>query len=123
MLTPDFTFLYVDSAPTSAAFYARLMGVEPMESSPNFAMFKFPNGQRFGVWARSDVQPAPTTPPGGAEYAFMVQGDDAVRALHADWQSKGIDIIQSPEAKEFGFTFTARDPDGHRLRVFSPGAE
>jgi hypothetical protein len=29
--------------------------------------------------------------------------------------------VQSPIAMDFGFTFTAVDPDGHRLRVFAPG--
>ena len=30
--------------------------------------------------------------------------------------------ICAPTAMDFGFTFVALDPDGHRLRVFAPGA-
>jgi hypothetical protein len=32
----------------------------------------------------------------------------------------GLRIIQEPVKMDFGFTFTAADPDGHRLRVFAP---
>ncbi|WP_374468302.1 hypothetical protein [Ferrovibrio sp.] len=30
-------------------------------------------------------------------------------------------ILQPPTAMDFGYTFLAADPDGHRLRVFAPG--
>jgi hypothetical protein len=29
-------------------------------------------------------------------------------------------IAQAPTAMDFGMTFVALDPDGHRLRVFAP---
>ncbi|HVW91717.1 MAG TPA: drug:proton antiporter, partial [Devosia sp.] len=34
---------------------------------------------------------------------------------------KGLDLVmlQEPTEMDFGFTFTAADPDGHRLRVFA----
>lgn len=44
-----------------------------------------------------------------------------VRALHAAWCARGLSILQAPVAMDFGLTFTAADPDGHRLRVFAPG--
>lgn len=46
---------------------------------------------------------------------------DGVRATHADWQHKA-SIVQAPTQMDFGFTFVAEDPDGHRPRVFSPAA-
>jgi predicted lactoylglutathione lyase len=42
-----------------------------------------------------------------------------VDALHADWQARGLRILQAPVTRDFGYTFTAVDPDGHRLRVFA----
>jgi len=33
-----------------------------------------------------------------------------------------LDIIQEPVQMDFGYTFVATDPDGHRLRVFVPEA-
>jgi hypothetical protein len=33
-----------------------------------------------------------------------------------------ITVVQGPLHMSFGYTFTVIDPDGHRLRVFCPGA-
>jgi predicted enzyme related to lactoylglutathione lyase len=46
-----------------------------------------------------------------------------VDAVHADWAARGLAIAQPPTELDFGRTFVALDPDGHRLRVFKPGAE
>jgi hypothetical protein len=43
-----------------------------------------------------------------------------VRSAHADWIACGLRIVQEPVDLDFGYTFTALDPDGHRLRVFAP---
>ena len=52
-----------------------------------------------------------------------VEGDNAaVQQLHADWDAKGLRIAQAPTDLDFGHTFVALDPDGHRLRVFAPAA-
>ena len=59
------------------------------------------------------------TPTGGSEIAFMVADVDAV---HTDWLSRGLTILQAPTDMDFGRTFVAVDPDGHRLRVFAPAA-
>ena len=34
----------------------------------------------------------------------------------------GLTILQAPMQMDFGTTFVATDPDGHRLRVFVPAA-
>lgn len=44
----------------------------------------------------------------------------AVDATCAAWSGRGITILQQPTDLDFGRTFTAADPDGHRLRVFWP---
>jgi predicted lactoylglutathione lyase len=59
---------------------------------------------------------------GGAEIAFAVNGLETVKSMHAAWSAKGLKIAQRPAGMDFGFTFVALDPDGHRLRVFAPGA-
>lgn len=118
-LALDFVLLYVDSPAASAAFYADLLGREPVEASPTFAMFKAGNGLMLGLWSRHTVEPAATAP-GGGEIAFTVADEAAVRDLHADWSGRGLTILQPPTAMDFGHTFVAQDPDGHRLRVFAP---
>ena len=53
-----------------------------------------------------------------SEVAFIANDVDAT---HAEWLAKGTTILQGPTDMDFGRTFTAADPDGHRLRVFKPG--
>ncbi len=120
MTDPNIVLLYVADAPKSAAFYADLLGKPAVESSPNFAMFALESGALLGLWSRADVEPAATAPSGAGELGFAVDSEEAVRARHADWSSRGLPILQAPTAMDFGYTFTAADPDGHRLRVFKP---
>jgi catechol 2,3-dioxygenase-like lactoylglutathione lyase family enzyme len=118
---PNFILLYVESPAASAAFYADLLGRPPVEASPTFAMFALASGVMLGLWARDTVEPA-ATGAGGGEIAFAVADVETVHALHADWSRRGLAIIQPPTAMDFGRTFAALDPDGHRLRVFAPAA-
>ncbi len=121
---PDLSLviLYVDSPAASAAFYAGLLAREPVESSPTFAMFALDSGVRLGLWSRATVEPAATAPAGGGggELAFTVPDPEAVRRTHAEWAWRGLTIAQPPSEMDFGHTFVALDPDGHRLRVYAP---
>jgi catechol 2,3-dioxygenase-like lactoylglutathione lyase family enzyme len=120
MANPNFFILYVDQPTASAAFYAKLLGKEPVDASPTFAMFALESGVMLGLWSRHTALPAPSAMGGGGEVAFAVDSDAAVRTLHDDWKERGLPIAQAPVALDFGFTFVALDPDGHRLRVFAP---
>ena len=121
MSDPNFLLLYVKSPTASAAFYANLLGKPAVEASPTFAMFALESGVMLGLWATHTVLPAANTV-GGSEIAFAVDGPDAVRTRHAEWAAQGLPVAQAPTQLDFGFTFVALDPDGHRLRVFAPGA-
>lgn len=56
-------------------------------------------------------------------YRFIaLESDAALDAMHADWTAHGLTFAQAPVRKEFGYTFVALDPDGHRLRVYVPEA-
>lgn len=120
MLDANFILLYVDSPVASAHFYADLLGAEPLEQSPTFAMFALPSGVRLGLWSRHTVEPAAAAAGGGGEIATVATSADAVDAVHADWKARGLTILQPPTDLDFGRTFVATDPDGHRLRVFFP---
>jgi predicted enzyme related to lactoylglutathione lyase len=122
MPDPNFILLYVDSPANSAAFYQKLLGRPPVESSPSFAMFPLRDGMRLGLWARTDVQPDAPFTGGGAEIGFPVSSDAEVLALRDAWNAMGAQVIQEPTHLDFGFTFVATDPDGHRLRAFHPSA-
>ena len=117
---PSFVLLYVADPAASAAFYERLLGRAPVEASPTFAMFELQPGTRLGLWARHTVQPAATgAAVCEAELAFTVADAAAVQARCDDWRDAGLPIAQPPTAMDFGSTFVALDPDGHRLRVFA----
>ena len=118
MRTLTYILLAVADPAASAQFYTGLLGLEPVENSPSFVLYVLPNGIKLGLWIAGEIDPAPR-PAGGVEITFSQATKDDVRATHAEWQGKA-KIIQQPTAMDFGFTFVAEDPDGHRLRVFSP---
>ncbi|HLP42826.1 MAG TPA: VOC family protein [Fibrobacteria bacterium] len=120
MLSPDFILLYVENVSTSAAFYSNLLGNGPVDNSANFAMFPLQSGVMLGLWAGHDVQPRPTSAGGGSELGFTAKDQASVDAMHKEWSERGYAIAQKPVLMDFGYTFTALDPDGHRLRVFAP---
>lgn len=122
MFDPNYVILYVENSANSAAFYTRLLGRAPIEASPNFVMFALASGVMLGLWSRHTVEPPAAKASGGSELAFTVANSDAVAALHTDWRERGLSIAQAPVMMDFGTTFVALDPDGHRLRVFAPTA-
>jgi predicted enzyme related to lactoylglutathione lyase len=121
---PSFSFvlLYVENPPASAAFYADLLGRPPIETSSTFAMLPLSDGVMLGLWSRKTVEPAAVAPAGGGEVAFTADNAAAVKATFTDWKRRGLNIIQEPVQMDFGYIFVATDADGHRLRVFVPGA-
>jgi catechol 2,3-dioxygenase-like lactoylglutathione lyase family enzyme len=123
MIDPSFVVLYVKDTAASSAFYADVLGRAPDEASPTFAMFALSSGVMLGLWKRDTVAPGVTAAPGGSELCITVDNDDAVRAAHADWSARKLPIAQTPTAMDFGYSFVALDPDGHRLRVFAPTAQ
>ncbi|WP_124298886.1 VOC family protein [Pseudomonas chlororaphis] len=121
--TSTYLLLYVDSPATSANFYSRLLDRPPVELSPTFALFILDSGLKLGLWSRQDVEPATQVAGGGGELALAVTDNQTVDRLHSQWAESGVSIAQDPTSLDFGYTFVALDPDGHRLRVFCPTLE
>ena len=121
---PNFNFLllHVESHAASATFYNELLEIPIIEQKPGFAMLPLRDGVMLGLWSRETVEPESSGQTGASEIAFAVADAAAVEATHADWQRRGLTIIQAPTRMSFGTTFVALDPDGHRLRVFAPQA-
>lgn len=116
-------FLYVADASASASFYAGLLGIEPVEVSPTFALFILPSGLALGLWGKDGVQPVPVAGGGGSEIGFKVDSAAEIDGTHADWLAKGAVITFPPTDLDFGRSFVALDPDGHRLRVYAVAEE
>ena len=117
-MQPDCLILYVLSPAESVLFYRSLLGREPVEQSPNFAMFMLNDKTMLGLWAAHDAQPASSLRGGGAEIGITVGTDDEVHAAVAAWKASGWPVLQAPTAMDFGYTAVTADPDGHRVRVF-----
>jgi len=120
MPSPNFVILYVENPLASAEFYAALLEKAAIETSPTFAMFALNADTMLGLWARATVQPQALMSGGGAELAITLENHETVDAICRAWRENGITIVQQPTTMDFGYTFTALDPDGHRLRVFAP---
>jgi catechol 2,3-dioxygenase-like lactoylglutathione lyase family enzyme len=116
-MTPSYTLLYVADMTASRAFYDALLGQQAVEAAPTFSLYVLPNGWKFALWTKDGVIPAATAP-GGSEIGFPLDSDAEVNAAAEEWAGRGVEIIQPPMEADFGRTFTAVDPDGHRLRVF-----
>lgn len=116
----DYILFAVRDPLKSAELYAKVLGQEPVDTAPTFSMFVLPNGLKFGLWAADEIVPAAQAP-GGVELSLTVADETALRALRDSWAGLGLTILQEPTQMDFGLTFTAEDPDGHRLRPFVPG--
>ena len=123
MFEPNFLLLYVADPLESSAFYADILGRAPVEAQPTFALFVLRSGLKLGLWLKANVQPATSAHNGGSELCFTVENAAEVRATHSAWAERGLPILQTPTEMDFGHTFVALDPDGHRLRVFAPNAQ
>jgi predicted enzyme related to lactoylglutathione lyase len=111
---------YVKDTGTSATFYERALGITPIELSPGFGMFKLNDGAMLGLWNRAGVEPQALAAGGGGELGLHLDSREDVDRRYKAWRDQNIDVIHPPTEMDFGYTCTAADPDGHRLRVFAP---
>jgi|ERR1700722_531338 len=121
MSDPNFMLLYVDDLNASVRFYSDLLGYPPADASPAFAMYRLESGLMLGLWSKHDAEPKPSATGGGTELGFPESTLDHLQATFKRWTEKGLKIAQPLTKMNFGHTFVALDPDGHRLRAFVPG--
>lgn len=120
MPTLNYILLSVADIEKSRDFYSALLGIQPVEASPTFTLYVLPNGIKLGLWLASEIEPAPRAA-GGVEVTFTETDDAALEAGFVQWSSLA-EVLQAPTRMDFGYTFVVADPDGHRLRVFTPAA-
>lgn len=117
-----YTILYVKSPEASAAFYRKLLGTEPVQAFPSFASFRLADGHMLGLWGEGGAEPKPIGTGSRSELCFDVPDREALEAKREAWTAAGATIVQELSSMAFGDTFTAADPDGHRLRAMVPAA-
>jgi predicted enzyme related to lactoylglutathione lyase len=110
-----FVLLFVKNPIESGRFYTKFLGIEPIEQSPTFVSFMLANGVLLGLWSRFTSEPSVHVSAGASEICFSV---DNVDQIYEEWGAHGITIIQKPTDMDFGRTFVAIDPDGHRIRIY-----
>lgn len=120
MLKPQFIILYVTNPTQSGEFYEKLLGTKPVEGSPAFVRIPLTSDVMLGLWAKDHVKPRQENMTCASEINFIVTTKEELMAAYEDWKEKGLDLIQDMTELYFGTTFTATDPDGHRLRVLLP---
>ncbi|GAB4071255.1 VOC family protein [Ancylobacter sonchi] len=119
MIDASNLFLYVNDPRASARFYGDVLERAPLETSAGHALFALAPGLRLGLWRRDGVKPTPHLRSGGNEIGFKVADAAAVDATYEQWAKKGVAIALPPTDLDFGRSFVALDPDGHRLRVYA----
>ncbi len=114
-LNPNLFILFVSNPLESADFYQQLLLQEPSQKSSTFALFDFKNGIQLGLWSNKTAEPKVTHEPASSEICFK---EDNIDDVYKMWLKMGISMAQSPTDMDFGRTFVALDPDGHRIRVY-----
>lgn len=113
--TLDMVLLFVENPVQSAAFYSQIFDQKPIEQSPTFALFALPNNIMLGLWSHKTAEPPVLAKAGASEIAFSQEDVDNT---YNKWLKWGIPMAQPPTDMDFGRTFVALDPDGHRIRVY-----
>ncbi len=115
----SFVILYVADMRASIDFYSKILGAGPVDDAPTFSVFHLGNGVMLGLWQRDGVVPPVEATGGATEVAFTLSDETALQETHTRWAGFA-PIAQPPEVMGFGLTFTALDPDGHRVRALVP---
>lgn len=116
----NFIILYVDNVQRSVDFYRPLFEREAVQATDDFAMFVSETGAKFGLWQKAEVVPkVDNVTAGSSEISFMLENLVSLQIQHTKSRELGVHIIQDLTEMDFGTTFTAIDPDGHRLRFYT----
>ena len=117
MSAPNLFLIYVRDAEAATKFYRSFFDIEPVFSSPRYVAFEVAPGILFALWTgRSEHATADT--PRTSEIGLMVPGPaSAVDEIFAQWEAKGIMVLEPPHNDVFGRTFVVADPDGNLIRV------
>lgn len=114
---PNSVIFYVSDVEASTEFYRTVLGTDPLETFEGFAVFALSDTITLGLQAADQIDPQADPYIGGSELSLSDVEREAVDRFYAEWTSLGVQIAMDPTELDFGYTFVALDPDGHRLRV------
>lgn len=117
MFKPNSLIIYVDDVEKSRKFYQKIFKSDPLETFEEFVVFPLTADCVLGIQSKSGIEPKPQPQFGGFEICMADVTKEEVDSLYQEWKAQGVEFELEPITLEFGYTFVARDPDGHRLRV------
>lgn len=117
MFKPNSLILYVNDVALSTKFYADILKQQPLETYQDFSVFALNDTFILGLQSKHAIDPKPQPHTGGVELCLSDVVEEQVDAIYQEWLAKDIKFALEPTRLEFGYTFVALDPDGHRLRV------
>ena len=98
-------------------FIKKYWAPPPIESFQDFTVFALTDDFVLGLQSKHAIDPKPENHFGGFELCLSDISVEEVDKLYSSWQKQQIPIVLEPVKLDFGYTFVALDPDGHRLRV------
>ncbi|AFI90014.1 phenazine biosynthesis protein [Pectobacterium parmentieri] len=117
MFKPNSLIIYVEDVSLSTEFYKKILKSDPLETYEEFSVFPLASEFILGIQSKSGIDPKPQAQFGGFEICLSDVTPDAVDTIYQEWKKLGVKFELEPINLEFGYTFVAIDPDGHRLRV------
>lgn len=117
MFKPNSIILYVDNVDISTEFYKSILGEGPIEAFPGFSVFSLKDGFILGLQTKHDIEPKPQLNFGGFELCLSDISKEDVDSIYSDLVTRNVPMALQPTNLEFGYTFVALDPDGHRIRL------
>jgi predicted enzyme related to lactoylglutathione lyase len=110
----DFVGLIVADVAAATAFYRDQLGwpVDEAASMPGrFTQFALGGDTTVALLAQQIGPAGQQMEPG-----LLVEDVDAA---YAQWQARGVEMVEAPNDRPFGRTFLFRSPDGHVWRVYA----
>lgn len=117
MFKPNSIIIYVENVDKSTDFYIKILKSEPIERYLEFSVFALSNDFILGIQAKTGIDPKPQLNFGGFEICMSDISNQDVDDIYEQWCAFGVTFAMKPTQLDFGYTFVALDPDGHRLRV------
>lgn len=117
MFKPNSIIIYVDNVSLSTEFYKKILKSSPLETYEEFSVFSLGADFILGIQAKAGIDPKPQPQFGGFEICMSDVTKSEVDVVYQEWKKLGVAFELEPTNLEFGYTFVAVDPDGHRLRV------
>ena len=117
MFKPNSIIIYAEDVSKSTGFYAKILKAEPLERYNEFSVFALSSDFILGIQSKAGIDPKPQVHFGGFEICMSDITNDEVDSIYQQWHELNVQIEMPPTQLDFGYTFVALDPDGHRLRV------